>query len=163
MPLFPYMLLTQLHSAFLVFGRRDSLGVVRLWLYQGTLHGVIHAGRDPDTHHWSARGRRCVPYRKMDFLRWKNATSLSYAEAVDTAPFKNASKSALIVSASVVDAVRKTLVSFQRAVLQQLCRQRCRISIRHDLVVVAMHHQDRDVIFFRSSVKSVWEKATMPS
>ena len=40
-------------------------------------------------------------------------------------------------------AVRKALVGFQCAILQQLCRQRCRIGIRHDLVVIAMHHQDR--------------------
>ena len=40
-------------------------------------------------------------------------------------------------------AMRKALVGFQCAVLQQLCRQRRRIGIRHDLVVIAMHHQDR--------------------
>src|SRR5229473_421956 len=40
-------------------------------------------------------------------------------------------------------AVRKALVGFQCAILQQLCRQRSRIGIRHDLVVIAMHHQDR--------------------
>src|SRR3989449_5248356 len=39
-------------------------------------------------------------------------------------------------------AVWKALVSFQCAILQQLCRQRRRIGIRHDLVVIAMHHQD---------------------
>src|SRR5438876_9328436 len=38
-------------------------------------------------------------------------------------------------------AVRKALVSFQSAILQQLCRQGGRIGIRHDLVVIAMHHQ----------------------
>jgi len=37
-------------------------------------------------------------------------------------------------------AVRKALVGFQCAIPQQLCRQRCRIGIRHDLVVIAMHH-----------------------
>src|SRR2546422_5764034 len=40
-------------------------------------------------------------------------------------------------------AVRKALVGFQRAILQQLCRQWRRIGIRHDLVVIAMHHQHR--------------------
>ena len=40
-------------------------------------------------------------------------------------------------------AVRKALVGLQRAVLQQLGRQRRRIGIRHDLVVVAVHHQHR--------------------
>src|SRR6266850_1444846 len=33
-------------------------------------------------------------------------------------------------------AVRKALVGLQRAILQQLCRQRRRIGIRHDLVVI---------------------------
>jgi hypothetical protein len=37
--------------------------------------------------------------------------------------------------------VRKALVGFQCAVPQQLCRQGCGIGIRHDLIVVAMHHQ----------------------
>ena len=41
-------------------------------------------------------------------------------------------------------AVRKALVGFQCAILEQLCRQWPRISVRHDLVVIAMHHQDRD-------------------
>ena len=40
-------------------------------------------------------------------------------------------------------AVRKALVGFQCAILQQLCRQRPRIGIRHDLVIIAVHHQDR--------------------
>jgi hypothetical protein len=38
---------------------------------------------------------------------------------------------------------RKALVGFQCAILQQLSRQRCRIGIRHDPVVSAMHYQDR--------------------
>jgi hypothetical protein len=40
-------------------------------------------------------------------------------------------------------AVRKALVSLERSVLQQLCRQRGGIGIRHDLVVIAVHHQHR--------------------
>src|SRR5882724_3354797 len=40
-------------------------------------------------------------------------------------------------------AVRKAFVGFQGAMLQQLCREWRRIGIRHDLVVIAMHHQDR--------------------
>src|SRR5205085_6387931 len=39
--------------------------------------------------------------------------------------------------------VRKALVRFQRAVLEQLCRQRSGVGIRHDLVVIAVHHEDR--------------------
>src|ERR1700691_2614581 len=41
-------------------------------------------------------------------------------------------------------AVRKALVGFQRAVLQKLCRQRAGVGVRDDLIVLAMHHQDRD-------------------
>jgi hypothetical protein len=37
-------------------------------------------------------------------------------------------------------AVRKAFVGLQYAIPQQLCRQRRRIGIRHDLVVIAMHH-----------------------
>ena len=40
-------------------------------------------------------------------------------------------------------AVRKVLVALERAIPQQLCRQRSSRDIRHDLVVLAMHHQDR--------------------
>ena len=37
-------------------------------------------------------------------------------------------------------AVRKALVGFQCAISQQLCGQRCRIGIRHDLIVITMHY-----------------------
>src|SRR6266581_39799 len=40
-------------------------------------------------------------------------------------------------------AVREALVGLQRSVLQQLCRQRSGVGIRNDLIIVAMHHQDR--------------------
>src|SRR6266705_1716392 len=40
-------------------------------------------------------------------------------------------------------AVREAFVSLQRPVLQQLCRQWCGVGIRNDLIVVAVHHQDR--------------------
>src|SRR5438034_4100640 len=39
--------------------------------------------------------------------------------------------------------MRKALIGFQSAILEQLCRQRRRIGIRHDLIVIAMHHQHR--------------------
>jgi hypothetical protein len=39
-------------------------------------------------------------------------------------------------------AVRKALVDFQGAIPQQLRRQRSSIGIRHDLVVIAMQHED---------------------
>ena len=42
-------------------------------------------------------------------------------------------------------AVREALVGLERAVLQQLRRQRPGIGIRHDLVVLAVHHQGRHV------------------
>src|SRR6476620_6007473 len=60
-------------------------------------------------------------------------------------------------------AVRKALVGFQCAILQQLRRQGCRIGIRHDRSSSPCITRTGTVIFFRSSVKSVWEKATMPS
>ena len=51
-----------------------------------------------------------------------------------------------MVSASVVrHAVRKALVGLQRAVLQQLGRQRPGVGVGHDLIVVAVHHQHRHV------------------
>src|SRR5438270_2236415 len=46
-------------------------------------------------------------------------------------------------------AVRKTFVSLERAVLQQFCRERCRIRIRHNLIVVAVHHQNWHVDFLQ--------------
>ena len=44
--------------------------------------------------------------------------------------------------------MRKAFVGFQGAVPQQLCRQRSRIGVRHDLVVIAVHDQDwhRDLL-----------------
>ena len=47
------------------------------------------------------------------------------------------------------------------SILRRFGRQRPGGDIRHDLVILAMHDQHRDVIFLRSFVKSVWEKATM--
>src|SRR5262245_33193116 len=38
-------------------------------------------------------------------------------------------------------AVRELLVDLQRAVLEELDREQCRSGDRHDLVVVAMHHE----------------------
>ena len=40
-------------------------------------------------------------------------------------------------------AVRKAFVGFQCAIFEQFRRQWPRIGIWHDLVVIAMHHQDR--------------------
>src|SRR5262245_22528436 len=42
-------------------------------------------------------------------------------------------------------AVRKLLVDFQRSTPEQLDREQCRVGDRHDLVVVAMHHERRYV------------------
>ncbi len=39
-------------------------------------------------------------------------------------------------------AVREALVGLQRAILEQLCRQRPGVRIGNDLIVVAMHYQD---------------------
>ena len=39
-------------------------------------------------------------------------------------------------------AVREAVVDFQGAIPQQLCRQRSSIGIRHNLVVIAMQHED---------------------
>ena len=59
-------------------------------------------------------------------------------------------------------AVREILVGFQRAVFQQFRRQRTGSDIGNDLVVFDITSTGI-VIFFRSSVKSVCENATMPS
>jgi hypothetical protein len=56
---------------------------------------------------------------------------------------------------------RIILVRLQCAILEQFGRDG--IGIRYDLVVLAVHNQYRHGIFFRSSVKSVCEKATIPS
>ena len=67
-----------------------------------------------------------------------------------------------MVSASVVG-MPCAFIGFQGAVFQKPRRERSRVGIRYDLVIVAMHHQHRHVDFFRSLVKSVCENATMPS
>src|SRR5438270_13497122 len=46
-------------------------------------------------------------------------------------------------------AVWKTFVSLERAVLQQLCRKRRGIGIWHNLIVVAVHHQNWYVNFLQ--------------
>jgi hypothetical protein len=71
-PLFPYMLLTQMHSAFLLSVGGDSLGVVHIRIHQRTVHRCCAAvGCYPNTYHWSARRRCGVPYRKVDSLELK--------------------------------------------------------------------------------------------
>jgi len=46
-------------------------------------------------------------------------------------------------------AMWKARVCFQGALLEQSCRQGRRIGIGHDLVVIAMHHQDRHINLFK--------------
>ena len=41
-------------------------------------------------------------------------------------------------------AVWEALVGFQRAILQQFGAQRRGVGVRHDLIIVAMHHKGRD-------------------
>jgi hypothetical protein len=59
--------------------------------------------------------------------------------------------------------VREAFVRLQRSVPNERGEEWSGIRVATDLIVVAVHHQDRHGDLLELLGESVWEKATMPS